>query len=252
MPYVDIPKYIELYKKRNKLKLAIDNSIGKSFYNLLRDYETEVGNIFASTDPLTITAGDFRNAIDSFINELNYDSSNMQDAGRDKLIDINNAIKDSLAFQYPIDYSILPQVNQSSEPTIREMQGILDRYRDGQFTETRARRLVQDRLRVPLSVSKTIINTQLAGFDNTAAQTIAGLAGLTKAAYFGPYDVHIRPFCSALLDAGLLYTELQINAMDNGQGLSVLRNCGGYNCMHEWLWVDENWKEVENILRRAA
>lgn len=252
MPEVDVPKYIELYDKRNKLKQRISDHIGKQFYILLREYETEIGNIFSSSDPVRITGSDFKDAVENFIADINNEGNLRQDNARNNLIEINNEIKDVLNFKYPVDYKLLPRINQDSHQTLQEIQRIVSDYRAGKMTELRARRTVQRRLRVPVNVSRTFINTQLAGFDNTSAQTIAGLAGLNKAAYFGPATRANSHFlCIRLMAVQELYTEAQIRAMDNGCGIPVLRYCGGYNCMHEWLWVSEDWKEVNGILRRA-
>ncbi len=253
MPEVDVPKYIELYDKKNKLKQKISDHISRQFYNLLRDYETEIGKIFSSTDPLHITGSNFKEAVESFIDDLNSDGDLRAWNGRQALIEINNDIKDVLNFKYPVDYSLLAKSHQDSQQTLNEIQRIISDYRSGKMTELRARRTVQGRLRVPAANAKTFINTQLAGFDNTSAQTIAGLAGLNKAAYFGPPTRANSHFlCVRLMAAQELYTESQIRGMDNGCGIPVLRYCGGYNCMHEWLWVSEDWKEVNGILRRTA
>ena len=51
--------------------------------------------------------------------------------------------------------------------------------------------------------------------------------------YQGPEnDAIIRPFCNACVD--LAFTKAQINRLDNGQGLSVITNGGGWNCRHTW------------------
>jgi len=253
MPEVDVPQYIALYDKKNKLKQKIADHIGRQFYNLVRDYETEIGKIFSASDPLRITGSDFKEAVEGFIDDLNSDGDLRAWNGRQALIEINNDIKDVLNFKYPVDYTLLPKAHQDSQPTLNEIQRIVSDYRAGKIDERRARITTQWRLRVPASNAKTLINTQLAGFDNTSAQTIAGLAGLNKAAYFGPFRAGAtRIFCEHLLSSGQLYTENQIRGMDNHQGLPVLRYCGGYNCMHEWLWVSEDWKEVNGILRRTA
>lgn len=251
MAEVDIAHYIELYDKKNKLKQRIADHIGRQFFNIVRDYETEIGKIFSSTDPLRITGSLFKNAVESFIDDLNTDGDLRAWNGRQYLIEINNEIKDVLNFKYPIDYSLLAKTHQDSKQTLNEIQRIITDYRAGKMTEIRARRSVQGRLRVPAAKAITFINTQLAGFDNTSTQTIAGLAGLNKAAYYGPFrSGFTRIFCERLLNSGQLYTEHQIRAMDNHQGIPVIRYCGGYNCMHEWIWVDPDWGITKSILQR--
>lgn len=50
--------------------------------------------------------------------------------------------------------------------------------------------------------------------------------------YQGPDDGVTRGFCSELI--GLAFTERQIKRLDNGQGLPVMTNGGGWNCRHSW------------------
>jgi len=53
-----------------------------------------------------------------------------------------------------------------------------------------------------------------------------------------------RPFCS--LHIGKTYSLEKIEAMDNGQGLSVLYYRGGYNCRHRWRPVNAEDINIED------
>lgn len=62
-----------------------------------------------------------------------------------------------------------------------------------------------------------------------------GLKPLYK--FVGIRDSRNRPFCASLLDANILYTREEIDAMDNGQLPGVFDNAGGYGCQHWFtLW----------------
>ena len=81
----------------------------------------------------------------------------------------------------------------------------------------------------------TIGNTILA---QAQRQVVIASAGPGQAddetvyVYQGPDDGVTRSFCSELI--GLAFTERQIRRLDNGQGLPVMTNGGGWNCRHSW------------------
>lgn len=99
-----------------------------------------------------------------------------------------------------------------------------------------------------LARSRTIANTTLQGFDRTLSNRIAEKAGITTFIYLGPDDGITRRFCASVLSTGgdaefnipaletkePIYTQEQIDDMDNGQGLPVSQFAGGYNCRHSW------------------
>lgn len=62
-------------------------------------------------------------------------------------------------------------------------------------------------------------------------------AGINKFKYVGARGGLIRPFCAERV--GKVYSFDEIQTMDNGQGLSVLYSCGGYNCRHRWVAVPD-------------
>lgn len=239
----DIPEYIRLSKERSLLKQRLETVIGRDLQSLLKEFERYVERVFQqSGNTLQLTSADFKDIVNRFLKELTSRSEYQLRTSRDELIALHDKIKEALEFKYPIDYQLFPKVTQPTKSLIREVSSILIKYRDGKLTEQSTQRLIKKRFRVPIYHADAFINTQLAGFDNTAALDIAKFAGLSKAMYFGPVGKNTRQFCLTLLSKGGMYTEKQIRAMDNGQGLPVIRYCGGYRCMHEWLWVDPEWK----------
>ena len=239
---VDVPEYIKLSKQRALLKRKLQKTIGRDLQSLLRDFEKYVEKIFqGSNNTLLLTSADFKKIVELFIDDLNSRTQFQLNNSRDSLIQLHDEIKKALEFTYPIDYQLFPKIVQPSAPLLREISSLLIKYREGKLTEQSTLRIIKRRFRVPISSADSYINTQLAGFDNTAAKTIADLAGLNKAIYFGPIGKNTRQFCIALLSKNGTYTEKQIRAMNNGQGLPVLRYGGGYRCMHEWIWVDPAW-----------
>jgi hypothetical protein len=239
----DIPEYIKLSKQRALLKQKLEKAIGRDLQSLIKEFEQHIEKIFkGSSNTLLLTSADFKKTVERFMNEITSRTQFQLNNSRDSLIQLHDEIKTALEFTYPIDYQLFPKIVKPSAPLLREVSSLLIKYRAGKLTEQSTLRIIKKRFRVPVSYADSYINTQLAGFDNSAAKTIADLAGLKKAMYFGPIGKHTRPFCISLLQRGGIYSAQQIRAMSNGQGLPVLRYCGGYRCMHEWIWVDEAWK----------
>lgn len=249
---VDVPEYVRLQELRNKIKTQIEQALGSDLYRVLRAGEREIDKLFSTGDPLTVGIPDLEEIVDDVIKNVNRTSDKGMDLGRDKLIDLQNSIKEVLQFDYPIDFNLLPHSSQDSSQTIAEMRTILSNYRSGKLTTDRTRKILKSRLHVPVNQADAFAITQLAGFDNETSKTIASLGGLRSALYWGGKGPFTREFCANLIDLNRVWTEAQIRAMDNHQGLLVIRYCGGYRCVHEWMWVDAQWKEVKGILRKAA
>ena len=98
---------------------------------------------------------------------------------------------------------------------------------------------------------ETELRTGLSGFQQSLINNKAGEVGLDLFIYLGPDDDITRPFCKDVLDANKVWTEEQINALDNEQGLDAFTYGGGYNCRHQWRpvsaeWAEENGYTVEN------
>lgn len=245
----DVEEYVRLYFERNKLKKQLAELFGSNYQSLLKKYEREFAGRLKATDQLKVTASDFKDIITGFIDELNQDSNRLQNLSRTKLIEINNSIKEALQFKYPIDYQLLPNVHETSGTTYRLVGKAVEGYRFGKYDERKTKRLLSRILHTPVHHVDSLVNTQLAGFDNTSAKTVADLAGLKHAKYLGHIGPNTRQFCQDLLNANLIYTETEIRAMDNHQGLPVIRYCGGYRCTHEWIWIDPEWSVAKRIGR---
>lgn len=76
----------------------------------------------------------------------------------------------------------------------------------------------------------TLANTATAMFDNAAHVENAMQAGVIYYLYDGVEHPEIRDFCKKHLNR--VYTIAELQAMSNGQGLSVVTSLGGYNCTH--------------------
>jgi hypothetical protein len=248
----DIPEYMALQAERSRLRERIKRILERDLASLLSDYdsrlEDEIKNL--PSDRL-LTSSDFKKLIEDYTAELIRKGNLSLSFGRQEIIDLQNDVKQALNYRYPIDYSILPKVNADSYSIRREFQTIIESYRSGRLSEHDMRRALRGRMHQPANVINTVINTQLAGFDNSSSRTVGLLAGLESFVYMGPLGPHTRPFCKDLLLDRRLWTEPEILGMDNGQGLPVDRYCGGYNCLHHWAMVSSAWSEVQKWLKAA-
>ena len=91
---------------------------------------------------------------------------------------------------------------------------------------------IQDRVAKRVSVNsskaRAIVNTAVAGYDNTINKDMAKAVGVNKFKYSGATAE--RDFCRDRL--GGVFTISELKAMNNGQGLPVETYLGGYNCRH--------------------
>lgn len=89
--------------------------------------------------------------------------------------------------------------------------------------------------------AKTITNTFVAGVDNLhvakRAEEQNGKSQLMK--MVGPTPE--REFCKKYYNE--IKTIAEWSRLDNGQGLDVLTNCGGYNCRHHFIIIHEKKKK---------
>lgn len=82
---------------------------------------------------------------------------------------------------------------------------------------------------------KTELNTAVMSFNQTVTVSKALELGFDLFVYIGADDKVTRPFCKKLLDKNPpIYSKSEIEAMNNGQDLSVFVYRGGYNCRHQW------------------
>lgn len=91
-----------------------------------------------------------------------------------------------------------------------------------------------------ISNLETEMTTALQGFSRSVTQAKAKELGFELFEYMGPEDEITRDFCQDLLDKDPpIYSEGEIETMDNGQGLPVSSYGGGYNCRHQWRPISE-------------
>jgi len=88
--------------------------------------------------------------------------------------------------------------------------------------------------------ARTLVHTAAQGVVRTVQVSKARSLGVEVFRYVGPDDQLTRPFCDEVLagagdgqEAGV-YSLAEILALDNGQGLPVWENGGGWNCRHTW------------------
>lgn len=238
-------------RERNKLKQFIRQQLGIDLSRLLNNYDRQLATLISQSNSATITTSDFSTIINNIVNDLQKSGNSNLSSGRSDFVNLNDQIKAALDFNYPIDYSLLPRVNVDDQQLRREFGSVLSNYREGNINEYEMRRELRGRMHQPANIVNTYVNTQLAGFDNSSQKTIGDLAGLDSYVYIGPLNNNTRPFCRRLLENKQLFTENQVKAMDNEQGIPVIRYCGGYNCLHEWMRVAKEWAEVKDYLMAA-
>lgn len=102
--------------------------------------------------------------------------------------------------------------------------------------------------------ARTLVHTSAQGVVRTVQVSKARSVGIEVFRYVGPDDDLTRTFCEeTLAGAGEgqeqgVYSMDEILAMDNGQGLPVWENAGGWNCRHTWEAVIT----AENLLDTAT
>lgn len=86
---------------------------------------------------------------------------------------------------------------------------------------------------------ETELRTAVSGFNQAVTNAKAKELGIGLWVYLGPEDDLTRDFCQDLLDRGPVFTEAEIEAMPDQQGLPVSVYGGGYNCRHQWRPITE-------------
>lgn len=243
---MDISEYLKLQIKRGEYKSVLNEVLGKDLSSVLNKYEKQlnikIGKLLKSG---TLTVSNLDELLKKFIAELTATNEEIKKLTAQSFIELHELAKKSLDVKYNVDYQLLPKHIPDSQKLRSEIQAIIEKFRKNEFTQTQMQRLVSKRLRIPSNTAYTITNTQIAGLDNSASKAIADLAFLEDVLYFGPTG-NSREFCEERV--GRIFTIKQIEEMDNGQGLPVIRYCGGYNCLHELIYVNRSWKELKEYL----
>jgi hypothetical protein len=89
--------------------------------------------------------------------------------------------------------------------------------------------------------ARTNARQVVGGYNRIHRDEVRKELELDRALYYGEVRNNSRPFCRQLI--GKVFSLEQIEQMNNGQGLSVLTYCGGWNCIHSWLWVRKGWDD---------
>lgn len=245
---MQIDQYMQSQVARNRLKLALNSMLGKELSVLLSQHgkklDTQIDKILKDRGIL-ITASNLENVVNDFIDSTIDTTEKRKEITAVKLRGLYGKAKASLDIEYPVEPQILPKVVLDNRRVINEFNAILQKYRSGDVTEQRMRKMLRTRMGVPAHQAFTAANTQIAGWDNSATKAIGDLAQLNDYWYHGPISDNTRQFCIDHVDG--IYTENEIRAMNNGQGLPVIRYVGGYNCMHELIPCNRNWSELKEV-----
>lgn len=81
----------------------------------------------------------------------------------------------------------------------------------------------------------------VSGYNRNARNEMRKSADIGHGFYYGDARHSTRAFCRYCI--GKVFSMDQINLLNNGQGLDVLLYCGGWNCIHSWLWLEPEWDD---------
>lgn len=90
-----------------------------------------------------------------------------------------------------------------------------------------------------LHYAKTNARMVVSGYNRIGRDEVRREAGLDHGYYYGEIRDTTRAFCRKCV--GQVFNMDQIKLMSNGQGLDVIIYCGGWNCIHSWLWMEPDW-----------
>jgi len=131
-----------------------------------------------------------------------------------------------------------------AEPNLRTG---LRLYQTGQISKRALTALL------PVPQINTLVNTGLAGIQRQVSKQAAQLvteSGAILYLYAGPDDAAARPYCAAL--AGLVVEESALANTPNAQGLNPTVYCGGYNCRHSLIPVNESIVREQGLTLATA
>jgi len=125
-----------------------------------------------------------------------------------------------------------------------DLRSAVSQYQRGILT------LEQVAEQVPAGRIQNLVNTSLAGVQRIASREYSRSisdSGEVLFLYSGPTDQAARPYCAAL--AGKVVSEQMLANTPNGQGLPPLVYCGGWNCRHSLVPVNERIATVQGLKR---
>lgn len=196
-----------IFKLQDLETILIDAGLNNELQRLRKTYANELIDIREQFESLGIERSSIFTALDKEAIEVlvNSDLSNIGNSFRKIAGDFKGYITRSILVQEPI-----------------KMETVLD-----SLDSTLARQI------------KTEINTAMANFDRsvTVKKAVDIFGDNPIFEYVGVLDNLTRTFCRNLV--GKQFTLKQIEQMNNGQGLPVLTNGGGWNCRHSWRIVKQ-------------
>lgn len=87
--------------------------------------------------------------------------------------------------------------------------------------------------------ARTNARMVVSAYNRIGRDEVRQAADLQHGYYYGNVRTSSRAFCRACI--GRVFSMEQIDRMSNGQGLPVVIYCGGWNCIHSWLWMEPAW-----------
>lgn len=131
-------------------------------------------------------------------------------------------------------------VNMDTELAEATVQAMQQSIRTG-IDRSELTKVIQQTVDTPAFYADTNARLLTSSYNRIARDVMRESADLQYGFYYGDRRDNSRPFC--IHNVGRVFDLEQINNMVNGQGLDVKTYCGGYRCIHSWLWVDIEWDE---------
>lgn len=231
---------------------AVDNYADAYIRQIMAGLE----NITTSTDPETIRRL-VKDAIAESQNVLNIELTQAMQSDVNSLIDetINFYADQGLkignimqAMQGRQDFRALNRLFTSNlsgmetelfDGTIEVMEMAIQ---TGQINRAQLAKDIEEVTKSKAHYADTNARLLVSGYNRMARLEMRDSAGLDHGYYYGSVLSNTRPFCGLMV--GKVLSIEQIRALDNGQGLDVETFCGGYNCIHSWMWVVIAWDQM--------
>jgi len=160
-------------------------------------------------------------------------------------VDINE-VNDYIKLEV-IQKEVYEEMNSNRVNITREIKDLFDEAILGKRTFDNLVKAIDKKLGKYGHWSYSIAHTALNTFSQDILNTTAKLAGYQYYKYIGAHDSRNRGFCKDILEGRHPNTKKrhpnywhisEINQLDNGQGLPVLRYRGGWGCRHRWYPVN--------------
>lgn len=222
----------------------------------------------AYTNAILESFGDFSNEelstvdIDEIVKQALRDSADFIDADLVDQVnsDVNSIVSDTMAFYndqgitMPNIFAAIERreaVQKLTTEFTENMGSMRDELLDGsieaierQFARgTVSRSALAEEIfeaaKGPLQHARTNARMVISSYNRIGRDEVRRDAGLSHGYYYGEIRVNSRPFCIRCIDR--TFNMEQIERMGNGQGLDVKLYCGGWNCIHSWMWVEPEW-----------